>query len=205
MAMEKVMSYSKLFITGCDSSTRWTLPWFEKNFYRHNPDAQLKVYDFDKFKPELRGWFKKPAAMLDASRIAKQVCWLDTDCEVRADLDDIFTYLEPNKLGMVEDVPWSRRRGEKWHNSGVVAFNECPIILNEWVAATQHNPQEGDQEILHGLTREGMRKMIYITDLPRDYNTLRLDLIDNSTPKNIKIMHWTGAKGKEKIRSMMND
>ena len=199
------MNYSKLFITGCDSTTRWILPWFEENFYRHNPDAELKVYDFDTFKPELKGWFKKPAAMLDAARLSQKVCWLDTDCEVRADLDDIFTYLEPNKLGMVEDVPWSRRRAEKWHNSGVVAFDGCPIILSEWAAAVQQNPQVGDQEVLHGLTREGLRKMIHITDLPRDYNTLRLDLIDNSTPADIKVMHWTGAKGKDKIRSMMND
>jgi phosphatidylethanolamine-binding protein (PEBP) family uncharacterized protein len=46
--------------------------------------------------------------------------------------------------------------------------------------------------------------MIHISDLPREYNTLRLDLIDNTAPKNIKIMHWTGKKGKDKIRSMMN-
>lgn len=199
------MRYSKLFITGCDSTTRWLLPWFTENFYRHNPDAQLKVYDFDTFKPDLKGWFKKPAAMLDAALLSSNVCWLDTDCEVRADLDDIFTYLEPNKLAMVEDVPWSKRRGEKWHNSGVVAFQSYPVILSEWAAATNNNPQVGDQEILHSITREGMRKLIHITDLPRDYNTLRLDLIDNSTPADIKVMHWTGAKGKEKIRSMMND
>ena len=49
-----------------------------------------------------------------------------------------------------------------------------------------------------------MKRRIHITDLPRAYNTLRLDLIDNTAPPNIKMMHWTGAKGKEKIREQMN-
>jgi hypothetical protein len=202
--MEKAMQFSKLFITGCDSTTKWLLPWFQDNFYRHNPDATLKVYNFDTFHPTSKGWFKKPAAMMDASKLAEKVCWLDTDCEVRGNLNGIWNYLEPNKLGMVEDLPWSRRREERWHNSGVVAFQSWPNILSEWAAACDTNPREGDQEILHALIKEGMRRMIHISDLPREYNTLRLDLIDNTAPKNIKIMHWTGQKGKDKIRSMMN-
>jgi hypothetical protein len=202
--MEKAMQFSKLFITGCDSTTKWLLPWFQDNFYRHNPDATLKVYNFDTFHPTGKGWFKKPAAMMDASKLAEKVCWLDTDCEVRGNLNGIWNHLEPNKLGMVEDLPWSRRREERWHNSGVVAFQSWPNILSEWAAACDTNPREGDQEILHALIKEGMRRMIHISDLPREYNTLRLDLIDNTAPKNIKIMHWTGQKGKDKIRSMMN-
>lgn len=202
--MEKAMQFSKLFITGCDSTTKWLLPWFQDNFYRYNPDATLKVYNFDTFHPASKGWFKKPAAMMDASKLAANVCWLDTDCEVRGNLDDIWNHIEPNKLGMVEDLPWSRRRQERWHNSGVVAFQSWPNILSEWVTACDTNPRDGDQEILHALVKEGMKRMIHISDLPREYNTLRLDLIDNTAPKNIKIMHWTGKKGKDKIRSMMN-
>ena len=75
------MKFSNLFITGCDNTTKWMLPWFQDNFYRHNPDAHLKVYDFDKFEPSMKGWFKKPAAMMDATKLANKVCWLDTDCE----------------------------------------------------------------------------------------------------------------------------
>lgn len=212
--MVKHMKLSKLFITGCDSNTEWMLPWFVENFKQHNPEANLVVFDFgmeSSFYPELRksmrgnqdkGWFKKPAAMLKASTLADSVCWLDTDCHVRANIEDIFNYVEPNKLAMVEDTPWSKRRNEKWHNSGVVAFKNVPNILTEWASAVASNPQVGDQEVLHLLVREGMRRLIHITDLPRKYNTLRLDLLDKSEPDEIRIMHWTGKKGKEVIRDM---
>ena len=119
---------SNLFITGCDKNTRWMLPWFEENFYKHNPAANLYVFDFDKGN----GWFQKPQAMVDAIKVADKICWLDTDCEVRADLSDIFNQLDTNKLSMVEDAPWSTRKHERWHNSGVVAFEGSPAILSYW-------------------------------------------------------------------------
>lgn len=208
--------FSNLFITGCDSNTEWQLPWFIKNFKKHNPDAALKIYDFgmsnpnpklfEKIHSSDKGWFKKPFAMMTAARIATNVCWLDTDCEVREDLSDLFNYVEPNKLTMAEDVPWSKRRGEKWHNSGVVAFTGVPNILKEWANAVSYRPIEGDQQVLHELVKGDMKRMIHISDLPRKYNTLRLDLVDESTPSKISIMHWTGHLGNEEIkRKMINE
>lgn len=211
------MKYSKLFITGCDSNTEWQLPFFVENFKKHNPDAKLMIYDFgmeSSLYPELRksmrgsteqGWFKKPRAMALASELSQNVCWLDTDCEVRSNLDGIWDHVQPNKLAMVEDVPWTTRRNETWHNSGVVAFSFKPNILDEWLEAIHANPIQGDQEVLHLLVREGMRRSIHITSLPREYNTLRLDLIDGTAPADIKIMHWTGQIGKKHIREIMND
>lgn len=111
--------------------------------------------------------------------------------------------IEPNKLAMVEDVPWSRRRGEKWHNSGVVAFQGKPDILQAWVAETALNPIVGDQEVLHSMLTSPLKRMIHITDLPREYNTLRIDFIDGTNPNSPKIVHWTGAKGKEEIRKFL--
>lgn len=206
---------SKLFITGCDSKTEWMLPWFVNNFKKHNPNANLMIFDFgmeSSLYPELRkshrtqdvGWFKKPSAMIKATSFADSVCWLDTDCEVKANIEDIFDYIQPNKLAMVEDVPWSKRRGEKWHNSGVVAFTGKPSILQTWSSEVAINPSVGDQEVLHMLVRSGMNRLIHINDLPRQYNTLRLDLQDGSQPSNIKIMHWTGPKGKDYIKGIMN-
>jgi len=206
---------SKLFITGCDSKTEWMLPWFVENFRKHNPNAELVIFDFgmeSSLYPELRkshrsqdqGWFKKPSAMVKASALAEKICWLDTDCEVKANIEDVFDYIEPNKLAMVEDVPWSTRRREKWHNSGVVAFTGRPAILDKWVGEVAINPVAGDQEVLHMLVRSGMNRLIHIKDLPRQYNTLRLDLQDKSQPNNIKIMHWTGPKGKQYIKEVMN-
>ena len=201
--MVKDMTYSNLFITGVDKNARWMLPWFEDNLKKHNPGAELKVYDFDKEFLESSGWFKKPAAMRHAARLSKKVCWIDVDCEIKDNIEDIFNYTEPHKLSMVEDAPWSKRRGETWHNSGVVAFEDNPYILSIWHNMVIKNPLVGDQEVLHEYLKQGMNRLIYIRDLPRQYNTLRLDVLDETTPKNIKIMHWTGAKGKQEIKRLI--
>jgi hypothetical protein len=210
------MKSSKLFITGCDYNTEWMLPWFVENFKKHNPETELVIYDFGMrggLYPEMRkslrgnqdkGWFKKPAAMLNASQLADNVCWIDTDCEIVGNINGIWEYLEPNKLLMAEDLPWSKRRGEKWHNSGVVAFQSTPKILSEWAAEVSVNPIQGDQEVLHMMVKDGLKRMIHITDLPRKYNVLRIDHLDKTVPKDPKIFHWTGQKGKDKIRSLMN-
>jgi hypothetical protein len=208
------MKFSKLFITGCDKNTEWMLPWFIDNFTKNN-DCPLMIFDFGmspevaqrvdavKVKGQDVGWFKKPKAMIQATKHATNICWLDTDCHVQANIADIFDYVESNKIAMVEDAPWSKRRGEKWHNSGVVAFHDRPNILDEWATAVAANPQVGDQEVLHSLVKGGMRRMIHITDLPRKYNTLRLDIDDGTAPSDTAVMHWTGHKGKDIIRKMM--
>ena len=66
-------------------------------------------------------------------------------------------------------------------------------------------PMYGDQDMLHELVREGLSREIHIRTLSKTWNTLRLDLIDGTAPKDIKIMHWTGRKGKEEIRKQMNE
>lgn len=210
------MKYSKLFITGCDKNTEWMLPFFIPRFTKY-VSMPLMVFDFG-MSPEVaqamdavkldsqdQGWFKKPMAMVKASKLAEHVCWLDTDCEIRDNIEDIFDYIEPNKLAMAKDLPWSTRYQTKWHNTGVVAFRSRPNILDEWAAATAFTKERGDQEVLHQLLQDPMRRMIHITDLPRTYNTLRLDLQDQTAPAKIKVMHWTGAKGKEKIKELMNE
>lgn len=195
------------YITGYDKNTEWLLPWFLDNHYKHS-NIQVQAYDFDAFKTPvdgLKNWFKKPFAMIQASKAYDYVCWLDLDCQVVGPIDDIFNYTEPNRLSMVEDVPWSKRRGEKWHNSGVVCFYQRPNILDEWAAAVALNQtQPGDQEVLHQLVKHDMRRMIHINDLPRKYNTLRLDLDDGTAVQDPSIMHWTGTKGKDIIRKMIN-
>jgi hypothetical protein len=194
------------------------LPWFVENFQKHNPNAELMIYDFGmegnhypKLRKSLRvnhasGWFKKPAAMLKASKLAKEVCWLDTDCWVRGNLDNIFSYLQDNKLGMVRDEPWTMRTGQVWHNSGVVAFRGTPEILKVWEKSIGVIQERGDQEVLHAiLGTDPLKRLIHITDLPNQYNTLRLQFIDGTAPPNPKIVHWTGPKGKMKIRELMNE
>ena len=209
--------YNEAFLTGCDSGHEWILPWFLKNFKKHckkplvfadfglsdlgraiireNAHAVMDLTDVQE-----KGWFKKPLSMLKCP--AKQTVWIDTDCQVMDNVDDIFNLLEPNKLAMVEDKPWTWRRGHLWHNSGVVGFIDKPIILRQWVGATKKNrDQIGDQEVLDKLLSP-ITKISLIKDLPNEWNVLRLQLDDGYVGK-IRIMHWTGQKGKDKIRSML--
>lgn len=216
------LSKSKVFLTGCDANTEWMLPWFIKNYKKHNTTpiifadfgctlsmkAQLQSFKFDHIYAVENGvgWFKKPAAMIEASKYAKEVCWLDTDIHVLGDLNGIFSYIESEKLAMCEDRGWSKRRGEKWHNSGVVAFRNVPKILKEWaiLCNTTFGNAQGDQEILHEMVCETpLKRVQYISDVPNIYNWLRLDLLDNIDTSDKLAMHWTGYKGKLQIKKMM--
>ena len=214
-------SFDKVFLTGCDANTEWMLPWFTRNYMKYNQTplifANFGVSEeaLNRLSPSCigiidlthlpdKGWFKKPFAMIEASRSANKVCWLDTDCEVMGKLDDIFNYIEPNKLAMADDKPWSTRRGEPWLNSGVVAFEGRPPILEQWAKDVRANPTIGDQEVLHSILNVGLRRQIYTSTLPSEYNWLRLMLQDGFDSNKKKIVHWTGPVGKQHIRGIIN-
>jgi hypothetical protein len=205
------MELSNLFITGCDSSTRWQLPWFEKHFKTYNPDANLYVFDFDTMFPDLTGWFKKTAALIAASKIAKSVCWLDTDCKVVDNIEDVFDYVEPNKIAIAQDQPWTTRRQETWHNTGVVAFGSLPRIVYDWAIEVENIDQGfinkhtgfGDQDVLHALLNTNMRRAFEVTTLPKMFNTLRIDYIDGTVPDKVKVIHYTGHKGNLQIKEQI--
>ena len=128
--------------------------------------------------------------------------------EILDNIETIFDWIEPNRLAMVEDKPWTKRRpdmrGLLYYNSGIVAFNGDPQILHQWAYNVEKNPQQGDQETLHAMMESPLSQRVYITDLPNEYNWLRLQLEhDNQDSNKKKAIHWTGPKGKEKIRSKM--
>ena len=209
-----------MFITGCDSSTEWMLPWFIENFKAHNT-ISLAVYDFGNISPKIRalldqnnvqyracssklsGWANKPAAMVDANIFSHNNCWLDTDCEVLGDLSRVFDWVTPDRLCMCEDLPWSRRRGETWHNSGVVAYAGIPRILALWAKWMSQSPTAADQDVLHAYLRVEINRLVNVTTLPPEYNWLRLMLVDGLDSPSKKVMHWTGQKGKLRIKEMM--
>lgn len=214
-------SYDRCFITGCDEKTEWMLPWFIDNYIKHN-DTPIILADFGMSKdtrawaqqvsqfeevmeiPKQRvnGWFLKPKTFLMSP--GKETCWVDTDIHILGDMSGIFDYVEPNKLAMVEDKPWTTRMREKWHNSGVVAFKGTPPILKTWVEACSRNPKQGDQEVLHELVSlSPLMRMQHISDVPNVYNWLRVQLLDGQDDPNKIAMHWTGLKGKQKIEKMI--
>ena len=217
--MSSKYKYDNCVITGCDEKTAWQLEWFLAN-YSQNTSEPLIVADFGmseatvnriRFAPGVsgimdltdtpdQGWFNKPVTMMHAP--AKKVIWLDTDCEVKSNLAPLFRLLEPNKLNMVEDKPWTKRRGEIWHNSGVVGFIDRPMILHQWCNAIREKPEVGDQEVLHSLLNP-ITRMTYINDLPFEWNVMRLATDHDGYKGKIRIQHHTGEKGNDKIRGLM--
>jgi hypothetical protein len=196
------------------------LDWFYKEYRKHNdtpillcnfgmtPEAVEKarlMFDdiFEVPKQRAGGWFYKPSALLRAPVYEK--VWIDTDIHVLGDISGIFNYIEDNKLAMVEDRPWTKRRGEKWHNSGVVGVRGKPPILVQWTDQCKAKPSVGDQEVLHEMVRyDPLTRMRFISDVPNIYNWLRLQVThDNENSFKKLCMHWTGEKGKNEIRKMI--
>lgn len=211
---------TRAFVTGSDEKTEWMLPWFLDNFQKHN-STPISVVDFgmsDKMidylqtrvhsigkletKRDVQTWLYKPGAMMASPY--KESCWIDTDCEVKGDISGIFDNLLFEKLYMVVDRPWSKRGGNIMYNSGIVAYKGRPTILQRWAQQCYEAPQRGDQETLHAML-DPLQQAIHIQELPHKYNILRLDHIDGTAPKNGLVYHWTGPKGKEIIRGLMND
>ena len=211
--------YPECVITGCDSKTEWQLNWFIEN-YGQNAHQPLIVADFGMSDQYLdyvtkhprvngvmnlrntadKGWFNKPVALFNSP--ATKTLWLDTDCEVKANLNPLFKMIVPGKLSMVEDKPWTKRRGGIWHNSGVVGVIGRPEILHSWCNAVRSKPEVGDQEVLHSLLNP-ITRISHINDLPFEWNVMRLATDHDDDKGPIKIQHHTGAKGKDKIKGLM--
>ena len=218
MKHTKSKKQTKMFMTGCDQNNAWMLPWFIENYRKYNDTPicfcdfgvdqatiawmqTTKVFDlFLQIKDtKVGGWFLKPYALYHSP--APTTVWLDTDCEVLGDISGVFDHVEPGKLAMAIDRPWSKRSGEEWHNSGVVGVKGKPEILRKWMNEVQHNPKRGDQETLHAMLPTPLDKMINMTEIPNKYNWLRVQLEnDKEDNKDKLIMHWTGKKGKDRIK-----
>ena len=209
-------SYDKAFVTGCDKTTEWMLPWFFEHTQKHT-QTPLIFADFgitnrkaiephvhaiiDLTKLSERSWFKKPKALIHSPAI--NLVWLDTDIQVMKPIDEIFDLLKPNKLNMVQDKPWAKRRGGVQFNSGVVGIINKPLILGMWADWCKHSNETGDQETLTANLNP-ITQITYINELPNEYNHLRLQIEnDNQPATNARIIHWTGPKGKERIRGFM--
>lgn len=217
--------FDRAFVTGCDQNTEWMLPWFLRNYWEHNNtplifvnfgvstgvlmwlhqhDAVSHIMSAEKVL--YTSWYQKPQALLNAP--SKQKFWIDTDCEVLDDISDVFKYIKPEKICLSIDQPWTLRREGTWYNSGVFGVENNPKILKNWATNCRQKYREqhlhGDQDILHDMINTPMDALIYIEELPNEFNVLRLQILDGTVGKK-RIMHWTGVKGKDHIRRVMND
>ena len=217
----------KSFLTGCDYNTEWQLPWFIENFLEHSVGI-LQIADFGmstdmldliehhprfgkqiyilslSFDNKMSGWFKKPQAIYEATRDGFSICWLDTDCQIDGDIDSIWSHFEPGRIGMVVDRPWTKRRPDngEWYNSGVVLSDRNQTLTN-WMGSCAQNQTECDQHVLYYM-HTPIERIGKIYPIPHEYNTLRLDYIDNVAVDNPIVIHHTGKKGNDVIRQQMN-
>jgi hypothetical protein len=205
--MRNTILFERAFLTGCDHTGEWLMPWFLRNLRKHNTTPivfanfgvkNVSAIDVDHVIDMTgvreKGWFKKPKSIIDCP--SKNTIWLDTDCEVLSDIEQLFDMLVPDKLCMVRDVI-GRRKRTHLYNSGVVGVIDKPKTLHQWSEAISKHPTRGDQESLFRINQDG--KMVH--EWPAEYNWLRLmlDQDKNNSPDK-KIMHWTGPKGKQRIR-----
>lgn len=220
---------SKVFVTGCDKNTEWSLPWFLENYRKHNTlpicivdfgmtDETLKwcKENFDEVfdargKINNKAWFAKPLAINLATDKYEQVCWMDTDCQILGNLESIFGYIKEGKMTVCPDLPWMKRKpSQKWFNTGVIALTGKPVLFREWfkrcmnLPNNQHRPMYGDQNILAEMLINNKVVMDNIVGLPNKYNVLRIQIQEDKTiPKDVLIYHWTGRKGDREIKRQM--
>ena len=223
-----------VILTGCDSNTEWQLPWFIEKFkkYCRGTDCKLAIADFGMtteaytdaviqadyvidFEGE-GGWFNKVRLFNHTHTVFGEdanICWMDTDCEMRRCPHAIFNHVEDNKLSMVVDHPWTEKgspwtpQGDcgPWYNTGVVAYRGRPLILHPWMKECQTGNHRGDQEALYYiLNQDPMKRPVNIVEVSHRYNVLRLDLLQERVPDDPCIVHWTGQKGKDEIRRQMS-
>ena len=223
-----------IILTGCDKNTEWQLPWFVENFKKfcRGTDCKLAIADFGMttdaytmaqidadyvidFEGE-GGWFNKVRLFNQTHTFfgeESNICWLDTDCELKRSPHAIFNHIENNKLSMVIDHPWTDKGSPwtpqgncgPWYNTGVVAYRGQPLILFPWMKECKTGNHRGDQEALYYiLNQDPMKRPVNIVEVSHRYNVLRLDLLQERVPDDPCIVHWTGHKGKDEIRRQMS-
>lgn len=197
-------------VTGCDNKYEWMLPWWHKCITKTNT-YPIAFADFG-LSPQMRNWcaahgtlidlngslrkrnwFKKPFAVLNAP--FKNIIWMDSDCEVRKSLAPLFEFSTSFGVTLDPHTPWVKTKGAV-ASGVVVTYHGNPLVVDWANACLRDSALRGDQEVLNSILVNQRDK---ISIMPATYQWLRLDG-ENS---NAIIMHWTGSKGKAKIKQFM--
>ena len=204
-----------MILTGVDSNHEDLLPWWLNNAIKHNSNENIGVWDFgmssamrEKIQKEYSdvwlsislekrkdsGWFYKLHAVIDAPE--KRVAWLDVDCEILTNIEDVFDMVPDDMIGLTRD--WVRGN---WWATGVIVVNGRPDLLYNWNDRLLSGDIRGDQEALEALVGKDTHPQIQ--ELPQDYQWLRLSIANGKDSSTKKVVHWTGPEGKRIIRESM--
>ena len=204
-----------MILTGVDSNHEDLLPWWLNNAIKHNSNENIGVWDFgmssamrEKIQKEYSdvwlsislekrkdsGWFYKLHAVIDAPE--KRVAWLDVDCEILTNIEDVFDMVPDDMIGLTRD--WVRGN---WWATGVIVVNGRPDLLYNWNDRLLSGDIRGDQEALEALVGKDTHSQIQ--ELPQDYQWLRLSIANGKDSPTKKVVHWTGPEGKRIIRESM--
>ena len=210
---------NKTFLVGADHQLQDLLPWWYENVKKHNPDIHITIADFGltssakewatkhsnvvlEYEPHPKSaWFYKPHAMLKSPY--EYTCWLDIDCEVLQQIDDIFNFPTEEKMALTQDVVRGNPdhdSGVYWWATGVNVVKGKPMILKNWAVLTLKGELRGDQEVLHQMINQSPEYQNMIVKMPLEYQWLRISLMNGHDSPNKKVIHWTGPVGKQHIR-----
>ena len=205
-----------MILTGVENNHEDLLDWWIKNAKKYLKNETIGVWDFGMTpmtrsiiehnhpdiwlsipleKHKTSGWFYKLHAVIEAPE--KRVAWLDVDCEILTDISDVFDLVKPDTIGLTRD--WVR--GD-WWATGVIVVNDRPNLLYEWNNRLNKGDDiRGDQEALLDMIDKNTHPQI--TELPQEYQWLRISLNQGKDSANKKVIHWTGPVGRNHIRSSL--
>ena len=205
-----------MILTGVDSNHEDLLDWWIKTAKKYVKNETIGVWDFGMTpmtrsiiehnhpdiwlsipleKHKTSGWFYKLHAVIEAPE--KRVAWLDVDCEILTDISDVFDLVKPDTIGLTRD----RVRGD-WWATGVIVVNDRPNLLYEWNNRLKKGDDiRGDQEALLDMIDKNTHPQI--TELPQEYQWLRISLNQGKDSADKKVIHWTGPVGRNHIRSSL--
>ncbi len=151
-------------------------------------------------------WFKKTFAF--AKTPYDKTIWIDLDCEVRSNVDAIFSYLTDDIELALAPEPELIQKGfrslgfilptEITYNSGVVAYHKNKPFLKSWENEVIYKSHLhiGDQDALSRVLFENKTRL---KELPSTWNWDR----GLGVNPDAAIFHWQGQKGKQLIQKQI--
>jgi hypothetical protein len=111
-------------------------------------------------------WFKKPVAILTAPY--ERNLWLDLDCKVTGPLEEIFDSLDAEQdLCLILDAAYLKNTSSylyPMYNSGVIAFRQQSLFIDEWIKASKSGLYWGDQDALSAVLAKYQKSFITLDE-----------------------------------------